>query len=41
MATGRTRFSVALPEFGIAGAAHTGRQIWIGTPSGKVMVIQR
>jgi hypothetical protein len=39
--TGETEYSVPLPEFGIAGAANVGRQIWIGTPSGKVMVVQR
>ena len=39
--TGDTDYSLALPEFGIAGAANVGRQIWIGTPSGKVMVVQR
>ena len=39
--TGETDYSLALPEFGIAGAANVGRQIWIGTPSGKVMIVQR
>jgi hypothetical protein len=39
--TGETEFSVPLPEFGIAGAANVGRQIWIATPAGKVMILQR
>jgi hypothetical protein len=39
--TGATQFSVPLPEFGISGATNVGRQIWIATPSGEVMILQR
>ena len=41
LATGETRYTVALPEFGISGATNVGRQIWIAATNGKVMVIQR
>ena len=30
-----------LPEFGAAGATFVGRQFWITTPNGKLMVLQR
>jgi outer membrane protein assembly factor BamB len=39
--TGETEYTVPLPEFGISGATNVGRQIWIATPSGKVMILQR
>jgi streptogramin lyase len=41
LASGHTRSSVVLPEFGAAGVATVGRQFWITTPNGKVMVLQR
>jgi streptogramin lyase len=41
LASGRTRSSVVLPEFGASGVATVGRQLWITTPNGKVMVLQR
>jgi outer membrane protein assembly factor BamB len=39
--TGKVRWAVPLPEFGIVGAATVGRQIWLATPSGKIVVVQR
>jgi streptogramin lyase len=41
LATGKLRYGVTLPEFGISGATNVGRQIWIGTPNGRVVVVQR
>jgi outer membrane protein assembly factor BamB len=41
LASGQTRSSVVLPEFGASGVATVGRQLWITTPNGKVMVLQR
>jgi streptogramin lyase len=40
LASGHTRSSVVLPEFGASGVATVGRQLWITTPNGKVMVLQ-
>ena len=39
--TGKVRWAVPLPEFGITGATKVGRQIWIATPSGRVVVLER
>jgi streptogramin lyase len=41
LASGRTRSSIVLPEFGASGVTTVGRQFWITTPNGKVMVLQR
>jgi hypothetical protein len=41
IATGATRSSTRLPEFGSAGGARVGGELWISTPTGKVMVIRR
>jgi hypothetical protein len=41
LATGETRSSTPLPEFGIAGSTLVGRQIWLASPAGKLMVLQR
>ena len=30
-----------LPEFGAAGAAFVGRQLWLATPNGHLMVLER
>jgi hypothetical protein len=38
--TGRVRSSTGLPEFGIAGMAPVGRDLWITTPAGKVMIVR-
>ncbi len=39
--TGKIRWAVPLPEFGLEGATMVGRQIWLATPSGKVVVVER
>ena len=41
VATGATRSETRLPEFGATGAARVGGDLWITTPTGKVMVIRR
>ena len=38
--TGRVLSSTGLPEFGIAGMTPVGRDLWITTPSGKVMIVR-
>lgn len=38
--TGRTLSSTNLPEFGIAGMTPVGRDLWITTPAGKVMIVR-
>ncbi len=38
--TGATRSATSLPEFGSSGAARVGDELWITTPTGKVMVIR-
>ena len=37
--TGATRGVTALPEFGAAGLARVGRELWITTPDGELMVL--
>ncbi len=39
LGTGRERSSTVLPEFGIAGMTPVGRDLWITTPSGSVIVV--
>jgi hypothetical protein len=39
--SGEILSSATLPEFGAAGLALVGRQQWITTPNGKLMVLQR
>jgi hypothetical protein len=41
VATGDIVSATRLPEFGAAGAARVGNEVWITTPTGKVMVIRR
>jgi len=41
LASGRVRSSAALPEFGATGIARVGRDIWVTTPVGKLMVLRR
>lgn len=41
LTSGELRSSAPLPEFGAAGAALVGRQVWITTPNGRLMVLQR
>jgi len=41
LASGEVRSSATLPQFGIAGGALVGRQLWITTPGGRLMVLQR
>jgi streptogramin lyase len=41
LATGRERSSTVLPEFGIAGMAPVGRDLWITTPAGAAMIVRR
>ena len=38
--TGRVLSSTGLPEFGVAGMTPVGRDIWITTPGGKVMIVR-
>lgn len=38
--SGRVLSSTGLPEFGIAGMAPAGRDLWITTPGGKVMIVR-
>ncbi len=38
--SGRVLSSTALPEFGIAGMTPVGRDLWITTPGGKVMIVR-
>ena len=38
--TGRVLSSTGLPEFGIAGMTLVGRDLWITTPAGKVMIVR-
>jgi len=40
VATGATRAATRLPEFGATGAARVGNELWITTPTGKLMVIR-
>jgi hypothetical protein len=40
LATGRELSSTVLPEFGIAGMTPVGRDLWITTPSGSVIVVR-
>ena len=39
--SGKVRSSAPLPQFGVSGAAFVGRQLWITTPGGRLMVLQR
>jgi outer membrane protein assembly factor BamB len=39
--SGEVRSSAPLPQFGASGAAFVGRQVWIATPGGRLMVLQR
>ena len=39
--SGEVLSRATLPEFGAAGGTFVGRQIWITTPNGKLMVLQR
>jgi len=39
--TGATRGVTPLPEFGAAGLARVGRELWITTPDGKLMVLRK
>ena len=41
LASGEVRSSAVLPQFGVAGADLVGRQLWITTPGGRLMVLQR
>ena len=41
LATGRTRSAVQLPEFGASDSGTVGRELWITTLNGKVMVLRR
>jgi outer membrane protein assembly factor BamB len=38
--SGRVLSSTGLPEFGIAGMTQVGRDLWITTPAGKVMIVR-
>ena len=38
--TGEQRSQTALPEFGAAGITRLGDDLWIATPSGKVMIVR-
>jgi hypothetical protein len=38
--TGRVLSSTGLPEFGIAGMTQVGRDLWITTPGGKLMIVR-
>ena len=38
--SGRVLSSTGLPEFGIAGMTFVGRDLWITTPAGKVMIVR-
>jgi outer membrane protein assembly factor BamB len=38
--SGRVLSSTGLPEFGIAGITPVGRDLWITTPNGKVMIVR-
>jgi hypothetical protein len=39
--SGEVRSSAGLPQFGAAGLALVGRQLWVTTPGGRLMVLQR
>jgi len=41
LASGRVRNATAVPEFGASGIARVGRDIWVTTQIGKVMVLSR
>ena len=41
LATGRTRSTVKLPEFGAADAEAVGRELWVTALNGRVMVLRR
>ena len=38
--SGRVQSSTGLPEFGVAGMADVGGDVWLSTPAGKVMVVR-
>ena len=38
--SGRVLSSTGLPEFGVAGMADVGGDVWLSTPAGKVMVVR-
>ena len=38
--TGKIRSQTRLPEFGAAGAALVGERLWLGTPTGKIMIVE-
>jgi PQQ-like domain len=38
--SGRARGQVAMPEPGVAGMAKVGRDIWVATPGGKIVIVR-
>jgi sugar lactone lactonase YvrE len=38
--SGRRRGQVALPEPGVTGMAKVGRELWVGTPGGRIVVVR-
>ena len=40
LTSGETRSATTLPEFGATALARVGKELWIATPNGKVMVIR-
>jgi hypothetical protein len=38
--SGRVRGQVAMPEPGVAGMAKVGRDIWVATPGGRIVVVR-
>ena len=41
LGTGKVRSSTVLPEFGLAALTTVGRELWLTTPGGHLMVLTR